>query len=203
MASRAETEYPRVVVESRAAWRRWLEENHDTAPGAWAVTWKRASGGPYVAAAEVSEEALRVGWVDSLPRTVDAARTRLLCTPRREGSRWSRLNRTRAERMLADGSMHPAGAAAVERARADGTWTALDDVEDLREPPDLRAALDSDPPARRAWDGFPPSARRGILEWILSARRPETRAARVGETARLAARGERANRWPRGGAGGG
>jgi uncharacterized protein YdeI (YjbR/CyaY-like superfamily) len=196
-ARRADPPYPLVTVDSRAGWRAWLEANHDTAPGAWAVTWKRDSGGPYVPAAAICEECLRVGWIDSLPRALDGARTRLLVTPRRPGSNWSRLNRTRVERMLAEDDMHPAGLAAVARARADGTWTALDAGEDLLEPADLRAALDADPAARREWDGFPPSVRRGILEWIASAKRDDTRARRVTETATLAARGIRANQWRR------
>ena len=96
--------------------------------------------------------------------------------------------------------MLPAGVAAVDRARADGSWTRLDEVETLREPDDLRAALDAVPAAREAWDGFPRSTRRAILEWISSAKREPTRARRVAETVSEAAAGRRANqpRQPRG-----
>ena len=93
--------------------------------------------------------------------------------------------------------MEAAGLAAVERAKADGSWSALDAVEDLIEPDELTAALDRDAAARRELDAFPRSARRAILEWIVSARRPETRARRVEETARLAAQGIRANQRSR------
>ena len=84
---------------------------------------------------------------------------------------------------------------------ADGSWAKLDAVEELAEPDDLRAALDAAPAARRHWDAFPRSARRALLEWIGNARRAETRARRVAETAQAAARGERANQWrgPKGG----
>ena len=99
--------------------------------------------------------------------------------------------------MEAAGRMTAAGRAAVEAARADGTWSMLDEVEDLAVPPDLAAALAARPGAREQFDGFPRSTRRAILEWIAQAKRPETRAARVGETARLAERGERANQWRR------
>ena len=99
-------------------------------------------------------------------------RSQLLVTPRKRGSRWSKANKVRIERLTTAGLMAPAGSAAVERAKADGTWTALDAVEALTEPEDLRAALDDDSEARREWDAFPPSTRRGILEWILSAKRP-------------------------------
>jgi uncharacterized protein YdeI (YjbR/CyaY-like superfamily) len=146
---------------------------------------------------ELVEEALCVGRIDSVGRKVDDERTSLLFTPRRRGSGWSRPNKERLDRLLADGRMLPRGIAVVEAAKADGSWTRLDAVEDLVEPPELRAALDASPEARRQWDAFPRSAKRGILEWIGGAKRPETRDKRVRETAELAARGERANQWKR------
>ncbi len=95
-----------------------------------------------------------------------------------------------------EGLVAPAGRAAVDRAKGDGTWTALDDVERLVEPSDLAQAIDADADARRHWDAFPPSTRRGILEWILSAKRPATRHhKRIGETVELAAQDIRANQW--------
>jgi uncharacterized protein YdeI (YjbR/CyaY-like superfamily) len=183
--------------ESREEWRAWLAANHATARGVWLVAWKTATGRPRLAYAEGVEEALCFGWVDSLARGVDDERSRLLYTPRKPRSGWSRPNKERVGRLLAAGLMEPAGLAVVEAARADGSWSLLDDVEDLIEPDDLRAALDADPAARANWDAFPRSARRGILEWILQARRSETRQRRVAETARLAAENIRANQWKR------
>ena len=87
--------------------------------------------------------------------------------------------------------MTPAGRRAVEVAKENGSWTLLDDVEDLVEPADLRAALDSAPNAREHWDAFPPSARKAALLWIATAKRPETRERRIAETARLAGENER------------
>lgn len=184
-----------VAVESRQGWRDWLAEHHAASGGVWAVTWKKRSGGPHVPYADLVEEVLCFGWIDSLGRTLDEQRWRLLMTPRKPGSGWSRPNKERVTRLTAAGLMAPAGVAVVAAAQADGSWTALDAVEDLVEPDDLRAALDADAEARRHWDGFPRSAKRGILEWLLQAKRPETRARRVRETAELAARGERANQW--------
>jgi uncharacterized protein YdeI (YjbR/CyaY-like superfamily) len=91
--------------------------------------------------------------------------------------------------------MHASGAAVVAAARASGTFDALDAVSALLEPAELTAALDAAPPARTQWEAFPPSIRRGILEWIATARRPETRAARIQETATEAQAGRRANQW--------
>lgn len=189
--------YERVEIVSRAGWRAWLAAHHDRSPGIWLVTWKKATGDRYVSYDDVVREALAFGWVDSVPRTLDAERSQLLLTPRKPGSNWSRANKERIAGLEAAGLMAPAGAAAVAAARADGSWSALDDVEDLVEPADLAAALDAVPEARRQWDAFPRSARRGILEWIGNAKRAPTRAARVAETARLAAQGVRANSWPR------
>ncbi len=89
------------------------------------------------------------------------------------------------------------GTAAVASAKADGSWARLDEVEDLIVPDDLAAAFDDHPGSRRHWDAFPRSVRRGILEWIVTAKRPQTRANRVAETARLAAEGRRANQQSR------
>lgn len=189
--------YEQVEVTSRAAWRAWLERHHASSPGIWLVTYKKATAPDrYLPYDDIVDEAIAFGWVDSLPRTLDERRSMLLLTRRTRGSSWSRVNRTRAERIIASGRMTPAGQAAIDAAKADGSWTRLDDVENLVEPDDLRAALEAaGSRARQEWDGFPRSTRRAILEWILDAKRPETRARRVTETAEKAAAGIRANQW--------
>jgi len=116
-------------------------------------------------------------------------------SPRKPRSGWSRPNKERVERLLAAGLVTPAGLAVIEAAKADGSWTKLDEVEELVEPDDLAAALDAAPAARASWDAFPRSAKRGILEWIAQAKRAETRAARVEQTVSEAREGRRANQW--------
>ena len=191
------TDEEQVHAETRDAWRAWLEAHHGRSAGVWLVAWKKHTGRPGIPYDEAVEEAMCFGWVDSRPRRIDDDRTALWFSPRRRGSAWSRSNKERVARMEAAGRMTDAGRAAVDVARADGTWSMLDEVEDLAVPPDLAAALATRPCAREQFDGFPRSTRRAILEWIAQAKRPETRAARVGETARLAERGERANQWRR------
>jgi uncharacterized protein YdeI (YjbR/CyaY-like superfamily) len=181
-----------VHVESRAGWRAWLADHHADSGGAWFVSWKKTTGRPVVPYEEVVEEALCFGWIDSTARTLDDERQMMLMTPRKKGSAWSRSNKLRVERLGAAGLIEPAGYAAIERAKSDGSWTILDAVEDLIEPPDLTAALDAEPAARRHWDSFSPSARKAILQHIVVAKRPETRAKRVAEAARLAAVNQRA-----------
>lgn len=184
---------PCVHPERRAEWREWLAEHHATSDGVWLVSWKAATGRPRVPYEEAVEEALCVGWIDSLGNTLDDERHLLLFTPRKRGSGWSRTNKVRVDRLTAAGLMRPAGLAAVEAAVADGSWSALDAVEALIEPEELAAALDARPAARERWDGFSPSSRKAILQWIATAKRPETRVRRIEETVRLAAEGRKAN----------
>jgi uncharacterized protein YdeI (YjbR/CyaY-like superfamily) len=178
-----------------AAWRAWLEDNHGRAAGVWLVTWRAHTGRTRVSYDEAVEQALCFGWVDSRPRALDADRTMLWFSPRKRGSGWSRPNKERVQRLLAAGRVAPAGLAVLEAAKADGSWTMLDAVEDLVVPDDLAAALDARPGAREQWEAFPRSVRRGILEWIVQAKRAPTREKRVTETADKAAAGERANQW--------
>lgn len=185
----------RVQPGSLGEWREWLAAHHGRGRGVWLVTWRAGSAGPKISYEESVEQALCFGWVDSKGRALDAERTMLWFAPRKARSGWSRPNKQRVERLLAAGLMAPAGLAAVESAKADGSWTLLDAVEDLLVPDDLAAAFDAHPPAAGHWAAFPRSVRRGILEWIVQARRPETRARRVAETAEKAARNERANQW--------
>ena len=182
---------------TRADWRRWLAEHHDRGEGVWLVLYKKATGQPTLSVDDYVSEAIAFGWIDSTPKTIDADRHARWVAPRKPGSNWSRLSKERAERMEAAGLMAEAGRAAVAAAKADGSWTVLDDVENLVVPDDLAAALAARPPARDEWDRFPRSTKRGILEWIVNAKRDATRAKRIEETARLAQEGNRANQWPR------
>lgn len=184
-----------VEVTTRADWRAWLTAHHQQSDSVWVVTYKVGASQPRVPYDDLVEEALAFGWVDSLPRKLDDERTMLLMSPRKPGSNWSAVNKARIEKMTAAGLMHPAGLAKIEQAKTDGSWTALDAVDRLEVPADLAAAFDRHPGSAEAFAAFPPSTRRGILEWIGNAKRPETRAARVFETADKAQRGERANQW--------
>lgn len=182
---------PRVEARSRAEWRARLDAHHGGAGSVWLVTWKKGRG-PHVSYAEVRGEALRFGWVDSRPAKLDADRSMIPMSPRRAGSGWSKVNRERVAALEAAGLMRPAGLAAVEAAKRDGSWLKLEPVDALVAPDDLRRALDAHPPAAAEFDGFPPSVKRGILERIAAAKRPETRARRIKKVARLAAEGRRA-----------
>jgi len=173
---------------SRAQWRRWLAEHHKSEPGVWLILTRSAHGQP-VSLADAVEEALCFGWIDGGLRALDDRRIMLRFTPRARGSTWSPPNKQRVERLIQRGLMTPAGRAVIEVAQQDGSWALLDDVEELRIPDDLAAALAADPAAGQQFAAFTASARKQALWWIISARRPETRAARVRETVQLAAQG--------------
>lgn len=180
---------------TRAAWRRWLQEHHASSTGVWLVSYKKASGKPRFDYGEAVEEALCFGWVDSKPNKLDDERGLLWFAPREAGSAWSRPNKERVARMVAAGLMARAGQGKVDAAVADGSWNALDAVEDLVVPAGLAAALAALPGAAAHFDAFPRSAKRGILEWIMQAKTTPTRTKRIEETARLAQKNERANQW--------
>jgi uncharacterized protein YdeI (YjbR/CyaY-like superfamily) len=141
------------------------------------------------------EEALCFGWIDSLPRKLDEKRSMLLLAPRKAKSAWSALNKARVEKLLAAKLMQPAGLAVIAAAKASGHWSKLDAVELLEIPDDLGKALAKSAAARKNFDTFPRSVRRAILEWIIQAKKPETRAARITETVSKAKDNIRANQW--------
>lgn len=184
-------DFPIYHPESRGAWRAWLAAHHERERGVWLCTW-RDSARPACPYPEAVEEAICFGWIDSTTAVFDPDRRLQMMTPRKPKSPWTRLNRRRAEEMEQAGLMTDAGRRAIAAAQRTGYWTIADAVEDLIEPPELAAALDAEPEARRHWDRFPPSARKMMLWRVVQAARPETRARRVADIVAKAAVGERA-----------
>ena len=135
------------------------------------------------------------GWIDSKPNKLDDERSILWMAPRKPAAKWSRLNKERVEKLINAGLMAPVGLVKIEDAKKDGSWYALDRVEALKIPADLDQAFAANETARQYFETFPRSVKRGILEWIASAKKPETRAGRIEETVRLAAENKRANQW--------
>lgn len=181
----------RVEAADAAAWRDWLETNHRTSTGAWLVRARPDSGLTYVGYEDAIRHALCFGWIDGPVRTFDDLRGGLWFAPRRPSSGWAATNKARLVELEGAGLMAEAGIRAVELAKANGAWTVLDNAEALIEPDDLAAGLDTDPAARAAWDAFPPSARKVGIAAVDSARRPETRAARIARIVTDAAAGKR------------
>lgn len=186
-------DYEQVEVADRASWRAWLAANHESSPGIWLVFYKKASGTNGLSYDDAVEEALCFGWIDSLLRRLDDVRRIQLFTPRKPKSVWSRLNKTRVERLIAAGLMTPAGQARIDAAKANGSWSTLDSIDALEMPADLEIALAANPTARDHFAGFSNSVKKAIYYFIQSAKRPETRARRVADTVEKAARNLRIN----------
>ena len=184
-------EAPHVHADDRATWHAWLEANHASARGVWLVTWRRRTGRPTLSYEDAIEEALCFGWVDSTGGHLDDERGKLYFAPRKPRSVWAASNKARVEKLIREGRMTPAGLAAIERARANGSWNLLESSDRLEVPDDLAAALEAHPPADASFAAFPPSARKMMLGWLAVARRPETRARRIERIADAAARNER------------
>ena len=180
-----------IAPPTRAAWRAWLAEHHADSPGVWLIVHKKHSPQPGVTYVEAVEEALCFGWIDSKTITLDATRFRQICTPRKPRGTWAKSNKERVARLIEQGLMTPAGLAAIELAVANGTWAASDASAEQIEPDDFVRALTAGdagrtPAAEQHWRGFSASVRKGILHWITSAKRPETRARRIARTVELA-----------------
>lgn len=186
-------QYPHISARDRAEWRAWLAANHADAPGAWLVCFKKGSGQASVSYDAAVEEALCFGWIDSAMRSLDDARYEQIFTPRKRRSPWSQSNKERVARLMAQGLMAPAGLAAVEDARREGTWMMFDGIENLEPPDDLAAALADNPVAAANFAAFSRAVRQQSLWWIADAKRPETRQRRIARVVEAAAQ----NRNPR------
>ncbi len=182
-----------VFIESIEELRAWLLENHDKQESVWLVRWKKSAGKPIVNYTDIVDQLLCFGWIDSLPRKLDEHRTMLRISPRNPKSNWSGINKKKIAKLIEQGLMHESGLALVEQAKKNGTWNFLDDVEQLISPPDLLQALDSYPKAAYFFNRFPASSKRGILEWVKSAKTDATRSRRIVETAKKASQNLKAN----------
>jgi uncharacterized protein YdeI (YjbR/CyaY-like superfamily) len=179
----------RVFAPDRSVFRAWLEANGEKAPAVWLVYFKKGSGRPSITWDEAVEEALCFGWIDSKAKPIDDRSYMQYFTPRKPKSVWSKVNKERLERLIAAGLMREPGLRAIETAKANGSWTALDDVEALVIPDDLAGAFAVSPGAEEGFAGLSRTNRRNTLQWIASAKRPETRAKRIAATVAAVARG--------------
>lgn len=182
---------------TRKAWRNWLDKNHDKEYAVWLIIFHKTSETPSVYYPEAVEEALCYGWIDSAPRKRDSESQYLYFSRRKPKSKWSKANRDRVELLTAQGLIMPAGQALIDLAKRTGTWEALVHVEAGVIPDDLGKAFSRNKKALKNFEAFSPSAKRILLEWLASARRPETRAARIKEIVSKAAENKKANEYVR------
>lgn len=184
-----------ISAATAADWRAWLENHHAGETAVWVIFFKTNSGTPSVQYSEAVDEALCFGWIDSKPNKRDAHSYYRYFSKRNPKSSWSRVNKQKVQKLIAANKMAPAGLQMVEQAKKLGSWTALDAIENLEIPTDLQQALEADPAALKHFSAFPRSSMRNILEWIATAKRPETRSKRIAITVELAAQNLRANHY--------
>jgi uncharacterized protein YdeI (YjbR/CyaY-like superfamily) len=182
---------PVIPFASPAEWEEWLEAHHAVSDGLWIKMAKKGSGIESVRDPEVIEIALCFGWIDSRREALDERYFLQRYTPRRPRSRWSRINRERVERLIAEGRMRPAGLAEVERAKADGRWdAAYAGQRSAAVPEDLRHELDARPAAKAFFAELSGQNRYAIIYRLQDAKKPETRARRLAKFVAMLEAGE-------------
>jgi uncharacterized protein YdeI (YjbR/CyaY-like superfamily) len=183
---------PILAFASAADFHDWIDEHHAASSGIWLRLAKKGSGIPSVTYAEALEEALCYGWIDALAKSEGDQTYKQKFLPRAKRSIWSKINRERAEALIASGRMQPAGLAEIERAKADGRWeAAYDSASKSTVPPDLEDALRRNKKAKAFFETLNSQNRYAVLFRIQTAKKPETRAKRIAQFVEMLAKGEK------------
>lgn len=180
-----------IYAKDRQAWRRWLEKNHEKEQSVWLIYYKKASNKKSVKYSEAVDEALCFGWIDSKAKPIDAEQYMQFFSRRKPKSVWSRINKEKIERLIEQGLMTEAGHKVIRTAKENGSWTILDEAEQHIIPDDLAQALGQNPNADSYFSGLSRSDRRNILQWLVLAKRAETRQKRIEEIVSLAAQNKK------------
>jgi uncharacterized protein YdeI (YjbR/CyaY-like superfamily) len=188
-------EFKEITPKSRSDFRNWLSKHHAQSESIWVVIFKADSGRSNLTAADVAEEALCFGWIDSVPNKLDHHRYKLRVSPRRAASGWSALNKKRVKKLIGEGLMTPHGLKKIELAKSNGAWAKLNASDRLEVPKELAALFKKNKQANDFFQSIAPSSKRAILEWIYGAKTEVTKLKRIQETVRLAAKGIRANNY--------
>lgn len=186
-----DADLPLLTFAEAAEFERWLDEHGGSAPGAWLRFAKQGAPETTMTKSEAVDCALAYGWVDGQLGRIDENFFKTRFTPRRPGSPWSQANRERVERLERAGRMRPAGRKQVDLAKADGRWAAAYAPQSKAAPdPDLEAALDAAPAARRLFDALDAANRFAVLYRVNRAKTPDKRAAKIAELVNMLGRGE-------------
>jgi len=181
-----EKEIETISPKNRQEWREWLQENHDKKQSVWLIYYKKKSNIPTVTYSEAVDEALCFGWIDSKAKPLDEEKFMQFFSKRKPKSVWSRINKEKIERLIHEGLMTTAGYHMIEIAKQNGSWTILDEAEALTIPGDLDEAFQKRPNAKNYFSSLSRSDKRNILQWLVLAKRQETRQKRISEIAELA-----------------
>lgn len=176
-------------------WRNWLKKNHQKLQSVWLIIYKKNSKIESIDYNNAVDEALCFGWIDSKPNKRDTLSYYQYFSKRNPKSNWSQVNKNKVQKLISEKRFSESGFEMVRIAKESGTWDALNDVDNLIEPQDLRALFEQNEGAYTNWKRFPNSVKRGILEWIFNAKRPDTRKKRIATTVSLAEENIRANQF--------
>jgi uncharacterized protein YdeI (YjbR/CyaY-like superfamily) len=176
-----ENETGTFYAANRQEWRQWLKLHHDKEQAVWLIYQKKMSGKPSVTWSEAVDEALCFGWVDSKKKTIDEASFMQFFCRRKPKSTWSKINKEKIVRLSAEGLITKAGLACIEAAKQNGSWKLLDEVEELAIPTDLHTAFWRQPDAEAYFFTLSKSVRKSMLQWLVLAKRQETRQKRIEE----------------------
>lgn len=182
----------RLYVTDRDQWRDWLSENHAAKAGIWLVFYKKETSRLTIEYEAAVEEALCFGWIDSIIKKIDAARYARKFTPRSDKSKWSQLNKKRANKMIKEGRMTEVGLAKIKVAKKTGLWDKDPRPQiSLDIPPEFAKALARNKKAKESFDKLAPSYRKYYIGWIAMAKRPETKKRRIEESIALLEKGQK------------
>lgn len=180
-------------AKSRDEWRKWLQKNHQSEKSVWLIIYKKGCSIPSVYYPEAVDEALCFGWIDSKPNKRDAESYYQFFSKRNPKSNWSKVNKNKVAVLLKQGLISKAGLESIEIAKQNGAWSALDEVENIVLPLELKELFQKNEIAFLNWEKFPRSTKRGILEWIFNAKRSETKTKRIIQTVEMAKENKKAN----------
>jgi uncharacterized protein YdeI (YjbR/CyaY-like superfamily) len=175
-----------ICPSSRQAWREWLQANHAKKQAVWLIYNKKKSSLPTVLYSDAVDEALCFGWIDSKAKPIDEEKYMQFFSKRKPKSVWSKVNKEKIERLTKEGLMAKAGFEIIEIAKQNGSWTILDESEALIVPEDLEKGFQKSAAAKDYFLGLSRSDKRNILQWLVLAKRQETREKRIIEIIELA-----------------
>ena len=181
--------------KSRTEWRKWLEKNHQSKQSVWLVYYKTSTKVASLSWSEAVDEALCFGWIDSTKKTIDDESYMQYFSKRKPDSTWSKINKEKVAGLIQNNLMTKAGFDSIERAKQNGTWFLMDDIENLIIPEDLKIALNKNKKSMEFFQSQSKSIKKAMLYWVVAAKRSETRKRRIEEIEQSAAKGIRPNQF--------
>lgn len=175
--------------------RDWLHENHTKEKGIYLIFYAVSHKNKSMRWEEAVRVALCYGWIDSTVKNIGPGKRRQYFCLRKPKSVWSKVNKNYIKELKKSGLMHKSGLAVIKEAKNNGSWTALDDVENGIIPKDLQAAFDKNPKAFNNYQNFTRGQRKSYLYWLNQAKREETRQKRIAEIVHLCAQNIKARGW--------